>query len=104
MWKVVSVIFVEAWSRRQNRFIAVGGTAVLLVFVTMALEPVPWVPELLKKALALLCGVSIVATILLMFYYVAKFAVLGVVFLFKKTCGLQKQEERAALSERNPAK
>ncbi|HKV63075.1 MAG TPA: hypothetical protein VJO16_14260 [Candidatus Acidoferrum sp.] len=104
MWKALSFFFVEAWSHRQNKFIAVGSTAVVLLFLMMALAPVPGVPELLKRSIAVLLGISILATIVLMFYYVLKFALTGVVLLFKRISGLPKREDRAELGQRNPAK
>jgi hypothetical protein len=87
MWKLVAYFFSEAWCHRRNRFIAVGGIAVFLVFVMLALAPVPWVPESLKQTVTVLCGLSIVATMMLMVYYVLKFAVVGAIWLFRRAFG-----------------
>ena len=93
MWKLVAYFFSEAWFHRRNRFIAVGGIAVLLVFVMLALAPVPWVPDSLKQTVAVLCGLSVLATILLMLYYALKFAVLVAIWLFRGVFGATSRHE-----------
>jgi apolipoprotein N-acyltransferase len=92
MWKLLACFFSEAWCHRQNRFIAVGGIAVFFVFVMLALAPVPWVPESVKQTVAVLCGLSILATILLMLYYALNFALVVAIWLFRRVFGASRQE------------
>jgi hypothetical protein len=99
MWKLVAYFFSEAWFHRRNRFIAVGGIAVLLIFVKLALAPVPWVPESLKQTVTVLCGLSIVATVLLMLYYALKFAVVGVIWLFRLMFGATSRQDSGSSEE-----
>ena len=87
MWKLVAYFFSEAWFHRRNRFIAVGGIAVLLLFIMLALAPVPWAPESVKQTVTVLCGLSIVATVLLMLYYALKFTVVGAIWVFRRVFG-----------------
>ena len=99
MWKLVAFFFSEAWNHRQNRFIAVGGIAVFLVLAMLALAPVPWVPESLKQTVGVLCGVSVLATILLMLYYVLKFVFAAATWLFRRVFGAASRQD-LALAER----
>jgi hypothetical protein len=79
--------FNEVWMHRRNRFIAVGGLAVFFVFLMFALNPVPWVPESLKQTIAVSCGLSVLATILLMLYYVLEFGLVIAIWLFRRVFG-----------------
>jgi hypothetical protein len=104
MWKLVAFFFSQAWNHRQNRFIAVGGIAVFLVFVMLALAPVPWVPESLKQTVRVLCGVSILATILLMLYYVLKFVFVAATWLFRRVFGAASRQDSDLAEQRAPGK
>ena len=100
----ITMFFTEVWLHRRNRFIAVGGVALFLLFLMHALKPVPWVPESLKQTIGVLFGLSILATTLLMLYYVLKFVLLAVVWLFKRVFGSSKREDQTVLGQRNSAK
>ena len=101
---LIGFFFTEAWALRRNIFIAVGGSALFLLFLTLALNPVPWVPESLKMTLAIFCRISISATFLLMLYYILKFAVLAIVWLFRRIFGLSRRENHSALDQRDSLK
>jgi hypothetical protein len=104
MWKLLAYFFSEAWCHRQNRFIAVGGIAVFLVFVMLALAPVPWVPGSLKQTVAVLCGLSILATILLMLYYALKFAFVAAIWLFKRVFGATSRQDSGSSAQGAPVR
>jgi hypothetical protein len=91
----VAFFFEEAWLHRRNRFIAVGGVALFLLFIALALQPIPWVPEALKQTMIFLAGAGIVATMLLMVYYTLKFIFIAFAWIFKKAFRIS-QHERAA--------
>jgi heme/copper-type cytochrome/quinol oxidase subunit 2 len=99
-----SFFFAEVWAHRRNRFIAVGGTALFLLFLTLALANVPWVPDSLKLTLWIFCGISIFTTLLLMIYYAVKFVVVAVVWLFRRAFGLSSREDHISLDQRNSPK
>jgi hypothetical protein len=83
---VEAIIFFlkECWAHRRNRFIAVGGMAVLFLTLTLASVSTSWVPEYVMRALAFLTGTFVLATIALMLYYVARFIFVGGAFLAKR--------------------
>jgi multisubunit Na+/H+ antiporter MnhB subunit len=88
--------FEEVWLHRRNRFIAVGGTAVFLLFIAFAIQPVPWGPTELKQTMFFLAGVGLLATTILMIYYAAKFTVVGFAWVLKKAVRLSKHEPLAS--------
>jgi len=96
---VLGFFFTEVWMHRRNRFIAVGGAAVFLLVLALALSPVPWVPESLKQTVGVLCGVAIVATVLLMVYYSLKFFALGIVWLLRRAGGALRRQEPNSLDQ-----
>ena len=96
---VLGYFFTEVWMHRRNRFIAVGGAAVSLLVLALALRPVPWIPESLKQTVFILCGVTIVATVLLMVYYVLKFFVVGVVLLLRRASGALRRQDPNSLGQ-----
>jgi hypothetical protein len=98
---VLGYFFTEVWNHRRNRFIAVGGVALFLLFLAVALNPVPWVPESLKQTLYVLCVVSFVATVLLMLYYAMKFAVVAAIWLFRRVVGILRRQDPSSLNQRN---
>ena len=104
MWKLVAFFFSEAWNHRQNRFIAVGGIAVFLVLAMLALAPVPWVPESLKQTVGVLCRVSVLATILLMLYYVLKFVFVAATWLFRRVFGATNRQDSDLAKQGAPGK
>jgi len=101
---LITFFFTEVWAHRRNRFIAVGGVALFLLFLALALHPVPWVPESLKQTVDVLCGVSIVATVLLMLYYVMKFTVVAAIWLFRRVFGTLRRQDPSSLNQRNLSK
>ena len=84
MIEVIIFFLKECWAHRRNRFIAVGGMAVLFITLTLASVSLSWVPEEVMRALAFLTGTFVLATIALMLYYIARFVFLGSAFLAKK--------------------
>jgi len=72
-YKTVAFFFEQVWLHRRNVFIAVGGAADFPVFANFALFQIPWVPELVKTAGAVISGTLVIATMLLMVFYVLKF-------------------------------
>ncbi len=101
---LIAFFFTEVWAHRRNRFIAVGGLALLFLLLMFALNPVPWVPESLKQTIAVLCGLSILATILLMLYYALKFAFMTAICLFRRVVGAMSRHGSGSSEQRNPAK
>jgi len=81
MFEMIAFFFSEVWNHRTNRFIAVGGIAVLLVGIMMWLAKQPGVPDWLLKFLAFCSGFFAIATLAMMVYYAAKFIILGVAWL-----------------------
>jgi len=104
MWKLVAFFFSEVWNHRQNRFIAVGGIAVFLVFVMLALASVPWAPESLKQTVEALCGASILATLLLILYHVLKFVLVAASWLFKRVFEETRRQESDLAEQGTPGK
>ena|SRR5437868_14793166 len=92
----VAFFFEEVWLHRRNRFIAVGGTALFLLFIALAIQPVPWVPAELKQAMLFLTGACLFAATLLMIYYSLKFTFVGFAWVFKKAARLSKHERLAS--------
>jgi len=84
MIEVVIFFLKECWAHRRNRFIAVGGMAVLFITLTLASVWISWVPEEVMRALAFLTGTFVLATIALMLYYIARFVFVGSAFLAKR--------------------
>jgi hypothetical protein len=82
----------ECWAHRRNRFIAVGGMAVLFITLTPASVSITWIPEYITRALAFLTGTFVFATIALMLYYIARFVFVGSAFLAKKNFSINKQQ------------
>jgi hypothetical protein len=93
----VAFFFEEAWLHRRNRFIAVGGAALFVLFVALALQPIPWVPEELKQTMMYLAMASIVATMLFMLYYALKFIFIAFAWILKKTFRLFKHEQPGSM-------
>jgi hypothetical protein len=95
----VAFFFEEVWQHRRNRFIAVGGVALFLLFIALALQPIPWVPEALKQTMMFLAMASIVATMLFMLYYALKFILIAFAWIFKKTLRLSKHEQPGSMDQ-----
>ena len=93
----VTFFFEEVWLHRRNKFIAVGGVALFLLFIAIALQPIPWVPNELKQAMMYLAGASLFATMLLMAYYALKFVSIGFVWIFKKAFHLSRDKDHEKL-------
>ena len=89
----VAFFFEEVWLHRRNRFIAVGGAALFLLFIALAVLPIPWVPEALKQVMVFLAWAGIVATMLLMVYYALKLALIAFAWIFKKAFRISKHEQ-----------
>ena len=103
MRKLLAYFLSEAWCHRRNRFIAVGGIAVCLIIVMLALAPVPWVPESLKQTVAVLCGLSILATFLLMLYYALKYVFAAVFWLFREVFLATSRQDSGSSEQGTPA-
>jgi hypothetical protein len=99
MNNLVSFFFEEALLHRRNRFIAVGGAALFLLFIALAIYPVPWVPEALKQTMWFLAGAGIFATTLLMVYYAFKFIFIGFAWIFKKAFRISKHEHAGDMDQ-----
>jgi len=95
----VAFFFEEAWLHRRNRFIAVGGAALFLLFIALALLPIPWAPEALKQTMIFLAGAGIVATMLLMVYYTLKFIFIAFAWIFKKAFRISKHEQAGDMDQ-----
>jgi hypothetical protein len=95
----VAFFFQEVWLHRRNRFIAVGGGALFLLLVALALQAIPWVPEALRQTMGFLAAASLVATMLLMVYYAFKFILIGFAWIFKKAFRLSKHEQPSSLDQ-----
>jgi len=84
MYKMVALFFEEVWLHRSNRFIAVGGAALFSLFITYAIARIPWIPQLVKTS-GMVTSMSLVAlTMLMMVYYVLKFAWLGLIWSYRR--------------------
>lgn len=79
----IAYFLAEIWNHRRNRFIAVGGTSVVVIFVMLFLARLPETPEWLLRTFGVICGVLIVVTIAMMCYYIVKFVVTGCVRLWR---------------------
>ena len=95
----VEFFFEEVWLHRRNRFIAVGGAALFLLFIALALQPIPWVPEALKQTVMFLAGAAIVATMLFMVYYSLKFIFIAFAWILKKAFRLSRHEQPGSIDE-----
>jgi hypothetical protein len=100
----IAFFFTEVWVHRRNRFIAVGGLALFFIFLMFALSPVPWVPESLKQTVTVLCGLSILATILLMLYYALKFVFVIAIWLFRRVFGTTSPQDSGSSERGTPVK
>jgi len=100
----IAFFFTEVWMHRRNRFIAVGGLALFFLFLMFALSPVPWVPESLKQTVTVLFGLSILATTLLMLYYVLKFTVVIAIWLFRRVFGATTPRDSSSSEKGTPFK
>jgi succinate dehydrogenase hydrophobic anchor subunit len=101
---ILTFFFAEVWSHRRNRFIAVGGTAVCLLFLTLVVTRIPWMPESLKLLMAIFTGIAFIATLLLMLYYVLKFAFLGVKWILAKALRDSQRQGAESLQQEGPTK
>jgi hypothetical protein len=95
----VAFFFEEVWLHRRNRFIGVGGAALFLLFIALALQPIPWVPAELKQAMIFLAGAGILATTLLMVYYALKFIFTALAWIFKKALRISKHEQAGDMDQ-----
>ena len=80
-----ALFFSEVWNHRKNRFIAVGGIAVLFIGIMMALVKIPGLPDWLFNSVAFCTGLFVLATLAMMVYYAARFIILGVMWLVRIT-------------------
>jgi hypothetical protein len=96
---LVAFFFEEVLFHRRNRFIAVGGAALFLLFVALAIRPVPWVPEPLKQTMMFLAMASIVATMLFMVYYALKFVFIAFAWILKKALRLSKHQQPVSMDQ-----
>ena len=99
MQNPVAFFFEEVWLHRRNRFIAVGGVALFLFFIALALQPIPWVPEALKQTMMFLAMASIVATMLFMLYYALKFVFIAFAWILKKSLRVSKPEQPSSMDQ-----
>jgi len=83
MFEMIAFFFSEVWNHRKNRFIAVGGIAVLFVGIMLWLIKLPGVPDWLLKSLAFCTGFFVIATLTMMVSYAAKFMIPGVTWLIR---------------------
>ena len=63
-----------------------------LLFIALAIRPIPWVPSELKQTMFLLAGAGLLATAILMIYYALKFTVVGFAWVLKKAVRSSKHE------------
>ena len=96
---LVAFFFEEVLRHRRNRFIAVGGAALFLLFIALALQPVPWVPEAIKQTVVFLAMASIGATMLFMLYYALKFTFVAFTWIFKKSFRVSKHEPPVSMNQ-----
>jgi apolipoprotein N-acyltransferase len=95
----VAFFFEEVWLHRRNRFIGVGGAALFLLFIALALQPIPWIPIELKQTMIFLAMAGVVATMLLIVYYALKFIFIAFAWLFKKAFRISKQEQAGDMDQ-----
>jgi hypothetical protein len=95
----VAFFFEEVLLHRRNGFIAVGGGALFLLFIALAIRPVPWVPEALKQTMMFLAMASIVATMLFMVYYGLKFIFIALAWIIKRAILLWKHEQPVSMNQ-----
>jgi hypothetical protein len=78
------LLLLQIWEHRRNRFIAVGGLAIVSILIAFAAVRIPGVPASVSTFAVAVSASFVVVMIILMIYYPLKFVGMAAVSLYRR--------------------